>query len=33
MWGHPAPGYEPWLGPVRALDDVESELDAGTARS
>jgi tetratricopeptide (TPR) repeat protein len=25
--------YEPWLGPLRALVDDESELDAGTARS
>jgi tetratricopeptide (TPR) repeat protein len=25
--------YEPWLGPLRALVDNESELDAGTARS
>jgi len=25
--------YEPWLGPLRALVDDKSELDAGTARS
>jgi hypothetical protein len=25
--------YDPWLGPLRALVDDVSELDAGTARS